>query len=93
MSLGGSPTNYSLPLSLLSLPRPPPPPPPGRPAAMFGGRMFYAALGLAWAAVVGLPLLYYSGLTSMVGADGDRPGGGYDPWTAPGRLSTFFSTT
>jgi len=32
----------------------------------FSGRLFYVSLALSWAAVVGLPLLYYSGVVGMV---------------------------
>jgi len=34
--------------------------------SLFSGRLFYSILALSWAAVVGLPLLYYSGVVGMV---------------------------
>ena len=33
---------------------------------MYSGRLLYVSLILAWASVVGLPLLYYSGVVGMV---------------------------
>jgi FkbM family methyltransferase len=35
-------------------------------SSFFSGRLFYVSLALSWAAVVGLPLLYYSGVVGMV---------------------------